>query len=232
MNDNDLFPLLEDALRTQVVSRCRRAYHHDMKNGLQGIYGGVDALIRAARADKPMVIPLDQLVQFVRQAISNHEAGLEGVLNHIAPEGDPSVEINLAELMVELARFLIADASRHSVKLRSELSIPLVTQGNAARLRLAFLALLTEAIDSVGTGGEIFVRGEASETQVTIVIADTRPPGVDAADVFALNLGSDRSGDRLVLPTVRYIVASSGGSVDCVHLPQSGRETRIRFPQS
>ena len=74
MNDTSL---LEDALRAYLNRRCRRAYAHDLRNGLQGIFGGVDALTRAARSTKPLSVPLEQLTQFVQQAIGNHERGLE-----------------------------------------------------------------------------------------------------------------------------------------------------------
>lgn len=233
MNESELFALLEDALHAQLASRCRRAYHHDMKNGLQGVYGGVDALIRAARADKPMAIPFDQLVQFVRHAIANHEAGLERVLISIAPDEQPATEVDVAELLNELSRFLMSDASRCSVRFRSDLKSQLRTRADSARIRLAFLGLLTEAIDAMArSGGEIHLRHVDLEDRIEVVMTDGRALPADDRDVFALDLSARPLRAGIVLPTVRHILGSLGGSVDCAHPPQSGRVTTVRLPRA
>ena len=231
MNERELFPLLEETLRAQLATRCRRAYHHDMKNGLQGIYGGVDALIRAARADKPVSVPLDQLVQFVRHAISNHEIGLERVLNNIAPDVESSATIDVAELLIELTRFLMTDAGRVSVRIRSELANPLQTTTNAARLRLAFLGLITEAVDSMSGGGEISITGRATDAGVEIVMADARAATASIHDAFALDLTALPLRNGIVLPTIRYILTSLGGTVECSHSSE-GHRTTIRLPSA
>ena len=232
MNQSELFPLLEDALRAQLATRCRRAYHHDMKNGLQGVYGGADALIRAARADKPIAVPLDQLVQFVRHAISNHEQGLERVLGNIAPDLESSTQIDVAELIGELTRFLMTDASRHAVRLRAEFAEPLIVQVNAARLRLAFLGLITDAIDSTEGGGDISLRGYSTPQGIEVVMQDARPADAPTFDAFALDETKLSKRASIVLPTVRYVVSDLGGEVECAQAPGSGRRTTLRLPRA
>jgi signal transduction histidine kinase len=232
MNDSDLFGLLEDALRAQLATRCRRAYHHDMKNGLQGIYGGVDALIRAARADKPMVVPLDQLVQFVRHAMTNHEHGLERVLTHIAPDREAAASVDVTELLTDLGRFLMSDASRHSVRLRCELSGALIVQTQPARLRLVCLGLITESIDAMPKGGEIILRGAEKQGVIEVMVIDTRIHDSSSRDPFALDPTALRSGDVAVTPVARHIVESLGGVLECVDLPAAGRQTTVRLPRA
>jgi signal transduction histidine kinase len=232
MNESELFPLLEEALRAQLATRCRRAYHHDMKNGLQGIYGGVDALIRAARTDKPVAIPFDQLVQFARHAITNHEHGLERVLANIAPDEESIHVFDVAELLGELTRFLMSDASRYSVRFRSELIQGLDARADRVRVRLAFLGLMTEAIDAMPHGGDIHLRGAVKEQWIEIGITDGRAHVGGDTDVFALDLNAHPLRKGIVLPTVRHIVSSLGGRVECIHLPQSGRETTVLLPRS
>ena len=233
MNESELFPLLEDALHAQLATRCRRSYHHDMRNGLQGIYGGVDALIRSIRAERPISIPFDQLVQFVRHAISNHEAGLERVLANIAPDEEPATVIDIAELLNELTRFLMSDASRCSVRFRSELQPPLKAHADPARTRLAFLGLLTEAIDAMAqSGGELHLHGVDLGGSIQVLMTDGRPKPADERDVFVLDLTARPLRNGIVLPTVRHIFSSLGGSIECIHLPQAGRRTTVRLPRA
>lgn len=174
MND---ISLLEDALRASLNRRCRRAYAHDLRNGLQGIFGGVDALTRAARATtsgKPFAVPLDQLTTFVQQAIGNHERGLERVLEHIAPEQHQPESLSCRELLIELARFITNDAARNSVRIRQDFHDDLKTTTVAARLRLICLALLTDSVDALASGGEIRLSGRTSDGRVQFEITDTR----------------------------------------------------------
>lgn len=174
MND---ISLLEDALRAYLNRRCRRAYAHDLRNGLQGVFGGVDALTRAARSTtsgKPLTVPLEQLTNFVQQAITNHERGLERALDHIAPEQHEPAPISCRELLIELARFLTNDAARNNVRIRQDFHDDLKTTTVVARLRLIGLALLTDSIDALASGGEIRISGRTTDGRVQFEITDTR----------------------------------------------------------
>lgn len=171
MNDTSL---LEDALRAYLNRRCRRAYAHDLRNGLQGIFGGVDALTRAARSTKPLAVPLEQLTQFVQQAISNHERGLERVLDSMAPEQQAPAVISLRELLTEQARFLTNDTARHGIRVRMDFDDDMKVSAVQARLQLIALGLLTESVDAMPAGGELRIAGRTADGRVHFQISDTR----------------------------------------------------------
>jgi signal transduction histidine kinase len=166
--------LLEDALRAYLNRRCRRAYAHDLRNGLQGIFGGVDALTRAARSTKPLSVPLDQVIQFVQQAISNHERGLERVLESIAPEQQTPATVSLRELLTEQVRFMTNDTARNNVRVRLDFDDDLKVSALHARLQLIVLALLTESIDAMPGGGVLRVAGRTIEGRAQFEIIDSR----------------------------------------------------------
>jgi len=173
---NDI-SLLEDALRAYLNRRCRRAYAHDLRNGLQGIFGGVDALTRAARTTatgKPLNVPLEQLTTFVQQAIANHERGLERVIESLAPEQQAPAPVSCRELLISLAHFLTNDAARNNIRVRHDFNDNLNTTTVIARLRLIMLGLLTDSIDALAGGGEIRLRGQTSEGRVQFELVDTR----------------------------------------------------------
>lgn len=171
MNDTSL---LEDALRAYLNRRCRRAYSHELRNGLQGLFGGVDALTRAAKATKPLAVPLEQLTQFVQQAISNHERGLERMLESIAPEQQAPAIVSLRELLTEQARFMTNDSARNGVRVRFDFHDDMRVSAVHSRLRLIALGLLTESIDALPGGGEIRIGGRTADGRVQFEIIDSR----------------------------------------------------------
>jgi signal transduction histidine kinase len=145
-----------------------------MRNGLQGIHGGVDALTRAARAGKATSVPLEQLTQFVQQAITNHERGLERVLNSVAPEDAPASEVVVKDVIFELVKFLTNDAARNGARMKLNVDEQLKVLVLAAKLRLILLGLLVDAIDSLPSGGEIAISAQAVAGDVQIEISDSR----------------------------------------------------------
>jgi signal transduction histidine kinase len=206
--------LMEDALRGYLCRRCKRAYSHDMRNGLQGIQAGFDALARAARPNKPSAVPLEQLTQFVQQAITNHDRGLERVLEHVAPEDFEPAPLQVRELLADLARFLTTDAARNRVRIKVDLGDDIVAHGPPARLRLIFLGLLTHAIDALPNGGDIAITAEPVDGQVQIDFIDGRT--------------NDEPGAFLVR-AIADAVAHSSGQIERKQ-SERGYRVRLRLP--
>jgi hypothetical protein len=207
--------LMEDALRGYLCRRCKRAYAHDMRNGLQGIQAGFDALARAARPNKPSAVPLEQLTQFVQQAITNHDRGLERVLENVAPEDFESAPLKVRELLADLARFLTTDAARNRVRIKVDMGDDIVAQVPAARLRLIFLGLLTHGIDALPNGGDISITAEPVDGQVQIDFIDGRT--------------SDDS-DDFVVRAIADVVAHSSGHIERKQV-ERGYRVRLRLPR-
>lgn len=214
---NDIV-LLEDALRAYLNRRCRRAYAHDLRNGLQGVFGGVDALTRAARSatsGKPLHVPLEQLTTFVQQAIANHERGLERALEHIAPEAHAPAPISCRELLIELTRFLTNDAARSNVRIRHDFHDDLNATTVVSRLRLICLALLTDSIDALASGGEIRISGRTAEGRVQFEVTDTRAQPRPAS---------------FVSEAVERLVAELSGRIESKQNETGAFEVRIELP--
>lgn len=216
MND---ISLLEDALRAYLNRRCRRAYAHDLRNGLQGIFGGVDALTRAARSTtsgKPLHVPLEQLTTFVQQAITNHERGLERVMESIAPDQRAPSPVSCRELLIELARFLTNDAARNNVRVRQDFNDDLKTTTVVPRLRLIGLGLLTESIDALSSGGEIRMAGRTIDGRVQLEIIDTRTQPRPVS---------------FVSDAIERLVAELSGRIDSKQNDGGGCTVRIELPE-
>lgn len=212
MNDTSL---LEDALRAHLNRRCRRAYVHDLRNGLQGIYGGVDALTRAARSPKPLAVPLEQLTQFVQQAISNHERGLERALDSLAPEQQEASIVSLRELLSEHVRFMTNDTARHNVRVRQDYTDDMKVSGVPGRLRLITLGLLTQSIDSMPSGGEIRLAGRTVEGRVRVEVFDTRRQAMPGS---------------LVMQAIERLITDLSGNIQHEQSVSGEFEVRVELP--
>lgn len=206
--------LMEDALRGYLCRRCKRAYAHDMRNGLQGIQAGLDALARAARPNKPSAVPLEQLSQFVQQAITNHERGLERVLECVGPEDFEPAPVKIRELLTDLARFLTTDAARNRVRIKVDMSDDLVAHVAAARLRLIFLGLLTHGIDALANGGDIAITGEYVDDQVQLDFLDPR---------------TDDDFEAFLVRAIADVVAHSSGQIERQRI-ERGYRVRLKLP--
>lgn len=216
VNDVDWPGMMEDALRGYLSLRCKRAYAHDMRNGLQGIQAGLDALARAARPNKPSAVPLEQLSQFVQQAITNHERGLERVLDSIAPEDHVLAPVRIRELLADLIRFLTTDAARNRVRIKVDMGDDIVAHAAPARLRLIFLGILTHGIDTLTTGGEIAISAQPVENHLQIDFVDGRT-------------GDDP--EAFVVRAVADMVARSSGHLENKQVAGVGYRVRLRLPR-
>lgn len=214
---NDVAPpsMLEDALRAYLSRRCKRAYAHDMRNGLQGIQAGLDALARAARPNKPSAVPLEQLTQFVQQAITNHERGLERVLESVAPEETQRAPVKAREMLSDLVRFLTTDAARNRVRIKVDMGDDIVADVVSAQLRLVFLGLLTHGIDALTSGGDIAITAEPVDAQIQIDIVDARA-------------GDDH--DAFITRAIDDVVARMSGNIERKRV-ERGYRVRLKLPR-
>ena len=206
---------MEDALRGYLCRRCKRAYAHDMRNGLQGIQAGLDALARAARPGKPSSVPLEQLTQFVQQAIINHERGLERVLESVAPEDLAPGAVKVREFLADLVRFLTTDAARNRVRIKVDMHDDIIARVAPAKLRLIFLGLLTDGIDALPNGGEIAITAQVIGNQIQIDMIDARAG--EAANEF-------------VSRAVTSVVAQASGEIESTRAADGGHRIRLTFP--
>ena len=53
MNELQAGDVLDAAVQTLINERCRRAYMHDMRGGLQAIYSSLELLARSAGFSSP-----------------------------------------------------------------------------------------------------------------------------------------------------------------------------------
>jgi LytS/YehU family sensor histidine kinase len=167
------------------------------------------------KASKPSPVPLEQLTQFVQQAITNHERGLDRVLESVAPEEFEPAPVKVRELLTDLVRFLSTDAARNRVRLKVDMGDDVVARVALARLQLIFIGLLTHGIDALTNGGDIAITAELVDSQVQIDLVDPR---------------TEDDPDAFVTRAIAEIVAHSSGSIERTRV-ERGYRVRLRLPR-
>lgn len=171
MDDIDNERMQELALRSVVARRCRRAYLHEMRCGLQPIASSFELLHRAANA-----APFNQALaakasEFFRRSVDTHERLLEEVLGDICGDVAQRTPVELESFTGQALRFLQNDAAARQVSLQPAASEPVVVQTCGPDLRLLLLALLTHAIDHAAPGESIRVGVERLPRTAVVMAA-------------------------------------------------------------
>ncbi len=229
MQDNEWLRILEPALHAQIAVRCHRAYRHDIRNGLQGIYGGFDALSRMLQAPARDAAKIERTTDFVRQAVTGHEKSLDRLLHGVAPLDQEPATFDASLLLAELVKFLTNDAAAHRVSLRNAATQSVMVRMRAHRLRLALLSLMIDAIDAMPGGGTLQLGCGIVDGAIRLELSDTRTAAAPG-DVWALDLSTTPPYRGWTGFVARQIVIAEGGHIACKLAPAGGRSIHIGVP--
>jgi signal transduction histidine kinase len=228
MQESELNRILEHALQAQMASRCHRAYRHDLRNGLQGIYGGFDALSRLLRLPNTDTTRVERTTDLVRQAITGHEKSLDRVLHALSPLEQAPEPADASLLLQELLKFLTNDAAAKRVTLRNAAQ-PVTIHVRTDKLRLVLLSLMVDAIDAMPGGGTLQISCNSVEGAAVIEFADTRAELLPE-DPWRLDFTAAPAYRGWTLPVARQLILAEAGTIDCVAGPSGGRSVRIALP--
>ena len=210
--------ILEQALHAQVLSRCRRALLHEIRNGLQPLHAGIEAIARVMTMTPFPVEKAQRYVQLVRQATASQEIALERAIERIAPEHTAEQTVDLVYLLREVTRFLNSDAAVGGVRMQLDAPATALVRGRPHRLRLIALCLTTDAIDHAGVDGQLSIAIHVLDSGVLLQFSDTRAHGVSS------------SGEPFHLYVIRKLVAGMSGETDCMHTPGAAYIAAITLP--
>ncbi len=195
----------EAALLARVNARCRRAYLHDLRDGLQGISGAVDLLGRAASAGGENRALLERANDLSRRTITSYEASVASMLEDLLIPADAAASLVLGDLLQTLSKFLRNDAASKDIALRIAASADARLVVPRRKLRLIILGLLTALIDRLPHGAEIKIVAESTGDGVALDFSAKVPFGknVDTASL-----------EGLAVAVARSVLSAQGGRVE------------------
>jgi signal transduction histidine kinase len=211
--------IAEAALHALITQRCQRAYAHELRNSLQGIYTGFDVLTRMLDGKTSTKLPSDKAGAVVRKSIANHDQSLEQIRKHLTLQNDAPEAVRVDELLRSLTSFLNNDASSKQVRLDTR-SEALVANARPSKIRLVLLGLITDGIDAMTDGGELVITTAVAAQNVVLELTMTRAqlPWPESA--------AEAGEGNWTVQTLHRLVQRDNGALE---ISGAGRMRRVRL---
>jgi signal transduction histidine kinase len=231
MNIMQVGDVLDAAVQTLINERCRRAYMHDMRGGLQAIYTSVEALARSAKHGTQNAALVDNASSIAKRAMQHHEQLLVEIVNQVTGPVDAPGVVNLASLVKQAQQFLRNEALGKGITLRLSGSEDLLVFSRRNKLRSLILGLLALGIDALPMGADLHVELSRAESYALLALrSELTYTTIREAEDLLCHEPVDLRPQELVLGFTRQWVVANGGRVE-IHSPgdaQSG--LRIYYP--
>ena len=149
--------VLAAAVQTLINDRCRQAYIHDMRGGLQAIYTSFEALARSAKNAAQNAALIDSASSMAKRAMAHHEQALVDIVNQVTGTEGAAEVVDLGRLLQEAQQFLRNDALSRGISLRSSAQENVLVLAQRNKLRSLVLGLHAVGIDALPAGAELHV---------------------------------------------------------------------------
>jgi len=157
MNELQAGDVLDAAVQTLINERCRRAYMHDMRGGLQAIYSSLELLARSAKHADTNPALIDGAATIAKRAMANYEQSMVAIVNQVTGPGEAPVVLNLSALVQQAQQFLRNDALGKEITLGLSGRDDLQVLSEPNKLRSLILGLLALSIDASPAGADLQV---------------------------------------------------------------------------
>jgi signal transduction histidine kinase len=215
---------LEDAALQMMVSRrCRRAYVHDIRGGLQAINSALELLSRSMVSAGDKQALMQKALEFARRAVAGHEKCMDRLMEQLIPYDEVPGRVNLGSWIRELLQFLQNDAASKEIRFDFSAEEDVTVSVHEAKLRLVMLGLITGALDNLPPGKVLRVGLHKSEGHAVIAVpaAFGAPDTIDLVQSAARRVAA-RQGGRTFIDG-----ASSPGATMNIFLPLDGSDAAL-----
>ena len=210
------------------------AISHGIKNILQGLRGGTDAV--AVALQKNDLDMAGRGWSVLARNLDRIQSLTMNMLGFVRSRAFDIERVNLEELMTEVKELLVSQTSRADVRLEVVLpeTLPPVPLDASAMLQ-AMLNLLSNAIDATPRGGLVRLKAEYDfEQDAFLIDVEDSGSGIDAQvrerlfEPFVTSKGQRGTGLGLVVS--RRILEQHHGTLECLKSDTSGTVMRMTLP--
>ena len=213
-----------DLTELRRLERVRRDFvanvSHELRTPLTSIKAMAETLMDGARTDEAVAGRFLQTIMHESDRLVRLSSDLLD-LSRVEARGVAKAPVELAELVMEVAGRLSAQAHKAGLTLINTIRPPLMAPADRDEMAQVLVNLLDNAIAYTPSGGTVTLTAQESSSDVTIRVADT---GIgilshDIERVFERFYRADKARSRasggtgLGLSIVRHIVESHGGAV-------------------
>jgi two-component system NtrC family sensor kinase len=227
------------AEKLAAVGRLAAGVVHEINNPLATIAACAEALqtrLREGAFDQsPEVEDLREYLELIRSEAFRCKAITNGLLDFSRTRAGQHMPVHLSELIKATARLVVHQKRGEGIKIQVEAAEDLVpVNGDEGQLQQAVIALATNAIDAMPSGGRLTLRTRNEGHHVLVEVSDT---GVGIApenltkiyDPFFTTKEVGR-GTGLGLAVCYGIVAEHGGRLDVHSTVGTGTTFIISLP--
>lgn len=223
--------------RLTVIGKMAAHLAHEIKNPLNSILLNAELLgdeiadlAAAARADSTEARSLiDVILREVRQLRKVAEL----YLDFARPSRNVTKTVSINGLLRQIIRFLKNEFVAKDIRCHKSLSRE-VPQANVdpIKLKQAFLNVIRNAIEAIGTGGELTIASRLDGQQIEIVVKDSGK-GMTAEELDQLYtpfFTTKAVGTGLGLAYTQQVVLEHDGEIHCESAPGDGTTFTITLP--
>jgi hypothetical protein len=223
--------VFDAAVQTFINDRCRRAYMHDMRGGLQAIYTSLEVLVRSAKNGSQNAALIDNASSMAKRAMAHHEQALVDIVNQVTgSEGAPEV-VDLGRLIQEARQFLRNDALSRGIELRSSGQENVLVLAERNKLRSLVLGLLAVGIDALPAGAELHIELSLEESFALLELRSALTySAIHEPEELLCREPVNLLPQELVLGFARQWIAVRGGRVEIHAQTDSQAGLRIYYP--
>jgi len=231
MNTWQASDVLDAAVQTLINERCRQAYVHDMRGGLQAISSSFELLARSAKHGAANAVLIENASSIAKRSMANHEQAMIEVVNQVTGSVDPPRITNLANLVKQAQHFLRNDALSKGVRLAMSGCEDALVLSSHNKLRSLILGLLALAIDGLPTGAELQVELSRVDGYVLLELRSglTYSAIREVQDLLCHEPVHLRA-QEMVLGFARHWIMANGGRVEIHSAVDARSGLRIYYP--
>jgi two-component system NtrC family sensor kinase len=233
-----LYESVAQSQKMAAIGRLAAGIAHEINNPLAIIQAQV-GVISDVLAEKPDLPDGDEFRSRIAKIEAQVERGrkvthqLLGFSRRVGPEAEP---VDVAAALDETVGFLEKQLESSEVRIVRQYApdVPLI-RSSLSRMQQVFLNVVNNALDAVGSKGEVRLVVEAAEGGVRVVVIDNGP-GISEkqrAKIFE-PFYSTKAGSRehtgLGLAICQEIMKNMGGEISVESGPERGTAFTLWFP--
>lgn len=227
--------LLDRKTRLEVLGEMAAGVAHEIRNPLGGIVLYAGLLERdLANAPEPL-----RLVRSILSGVKSLDAIVGDLLSFTRGFEPSPVRCKLTGIVEDALKDAVGELARTEIKVHREYAdADVELEADPQLLRRAILNVILNAIQAMGSEGDLFVRtgegGDEGNPSCWVEVADSGP-GIDSDmrdSLFEPYVTNKQGGTGLGLAIVEKIVESHGGEVTARNLEERGACFRMVVPQT
>jgi signal transduction histidine kinase len=224
------------AERLAEVGTLTGGLAHEIKNPLSTVQLNLQLLQEDLDPDNPAYSRVVNRLATVSREVTRLRDILDDFLRYAGKLELRRQNVNLNELLEELADFFAPQAQLNHVQLRLKPHPePLIVPIDPRLIKQAILNLMINALQAMTGGGELILTASIAESTTpwaVIDVIDTGPgiPPEQAEKIFQAYYSTKKGGTGLGLAMARRIVEEHGGQIGVRSEPTKGSDFFVKLP--